>query len=158
MKNEKLTLPIRPIEYGTVIDHIPSENTLKVIEILNLEMASDRVFIAFNVESHEMSESKKGLIKIEGRELTEEESEKLVLLAPEGTINLIKNSKVASKHHIKIPDMIEGIMRGCPNIKCISNIEKKAVTRFKVLNHKKMEMSCYYCEKSFTKEDIIEYI
>lgn len=152
-------LTISPMIYGTVIDHIPHENTFKVVEVLNLNVSSDRIFIGINVNSKVMSNGKKGLIKIEGRELSLSERKKLVLLAPEGTFNLIKDSKVIEKKPITLPDEVLGVIKNCPNPKCISNKEIEAKTIFKVVKSRKnWMMECYYCEKIFDKEKMLQYI
>ena len=64
----KKELSISAIKDGTVIDHIPSNATLKVADILDLRGIKGIISIATNLASKKMG--KKGIIKISGKAIS----------------------------------------------------------------------------------------
>ena len=46
-----MELQITAVNNGTVIDHIPSEKTMKIVDLLGLTASNDRVTVAFNIDS-----------------------------------------------------------------------------------------------------------
>ena len=73
---------VTAIKNGTVIDHIPSGQALKVLELLNLSGdTSVPVSLVMNVPSKKMGG--KDIIKVEDRELTQSELDRLALVAPD---------------------------------------------------------------------------
>ena len=60
-----MELQINAIENGTVIDHIDSEKTLEIMNLLELNKEEGTIMVAFNLESKK--QGKKGIIKIDGR-------------------------------------------------------------------------------------------
>ena len=83
------TLEIPAIKEGTVIDHILTKNTFKVIELMKLRDINDIVTVGMNFNSKKLE--KKSLIKISDRFLTKQEIDKIALIAPEANINIIKD-------------------------------------------------------------------
>src|SRR3989338_2407361 len=65
----KRELKISAIDEGTVIDHIPTDATFKVVEILDLENHDGVVSIATNLQSKRIG--KKGIVKVGGKSLTQ---------------------------------------------------------------------------------------
>jgi aspartate carbamoyltransferase regulatory subunit len=141
---------VSKIKDGTVIDHIPSKSTLKVVNILNLEKHRNIISIGTNLHSKVMG--KKGIVKIGGKTLTQEEVDKVAIIAPYVTVNLIKDYEVKKKLKVSVPDEVENIIK-CSNPNCITNHEK-ADTKFKVLKKKPVKVMCKYCERVMEKEDI----
>lgn len=144
------TLKISAIREGTVIDHISTENTFKVLEMLNLRGSKNILTLGMNFESRKLG--KKGVIKIGDRFLTKQEVDKIAFIAPEANINIIKDYNVTKKFSVDIPDAIVGIIK-CPNTNCITNKEA-AKTKFHVLSRKPLKIMCHYCEKIVGKEDV----
>lgn len=140
-----MELQITAITSGSVIDHIDSEKTLKIMDILGLSKAKEKVTVAFNLESGALG--KKGIIKVEGRKITKEEMEKISLLAPEATINYIENCKVVNKEKVSAPEEVIGLIK-CGNSKCITNFEKVA-TKF---SREEENYRCSYCERTTNKK------
>ena len=132
------------IEEGTVIDHIPSPLALKVLQILGLPNEGI-MSIGLNFPSKKLGQ--KDLIKIENMYLKEEETNKIALIAPTATINIIKNHKLIEKRKIRLPDIIIDIMR-CPNPMCITNHEV-IHTQFTISEKLPLSARCYYCEREF---------
>ena len=70
-----------------------------------------------------------------------------VLIAPEASINRIRDYKVVKKEKVVLPNEIVGIIN-CPNPKCISNKEREPVKSvFVVMQRKPLILSCKYCER-----------
>jgi aspartate carbamoyltransferase regulatory subunit len=150
MEDRKMTttarqLIVNAIENGTVLDHIPSENLFKVVDILNLAESHNQITIGSNLESK--SFGRKGIIKIADRYFEDDELNRIALVAPQATINIIKDYKVIEKHKITIPEEVVGIGK-CANPMCVTNHQKIA-TRFKTLvEGDNIKLLCHYCEKT----------
>ncbi|KYK22096.1 aspartate carbamoyltransferase regulatory subunit [Thermoplasmatales archaeon SG8-52-2] len=150
MKKE-LKIPL--IKNGTVIDHITAGNAVKVLHILGIPLSSSSVVsVAMNVKS---KFGKKDIVKVENREIDPQEVDKIALIAPKATINIIRNYNVAKKHKVEIPNEIIGIVR-CSNPTCVSNANEPVKSRFKVINKDPPKIKCYFCERE--PEDIADRI
>ncbi len=143
-------LEVSAIEDGTVIDQIVSKSTFKVADILNTQSLEQVVLIGFNLSSKKLG--KKGIIKIEGKLLTQEEVNKISLIAPDATVNIIKDSEVVKKFKVDIPDSIEAFMKWF-NPNCVSN-HQKIISRFHVINKNPIRIRCHYCERHMGVDDI----
>ncbi|MFA5745408.1 MAG: aspartate carbamoyltransferase regulatory subunit [archaeon] len=131
------------ISNGVVIDHIVSGKANEIAKILNLNQLGELVVIANNLESKKTG--KKDLIKIENKELSQEELNKIALISKDSTINIIRNSSVFKKYPVVVPDVVENILV-CNNPNCISNHEKIS-SKFYCLDKSKITLKCHYCEK-----------
>ena len=106
-------LRVSKIKDGTVIDHISAGYALDVIKILGITGHERRIItIAINIPSQDFKV--KDIVKIEGRALNSQEVNKIALVAPHASINIIRNYSVVKKLEVKLPEVIEGI------IKCIN--------------------------------------
>lgn len=151
MKKKELKVP--RIKDGTVIDHITAGNAVKVLHILGIpKSSSSTVSVAMNVKS---KLGKKDIVKVENRELKHSEVDKIALISPKATINIIRDYEVAEKHKVKLPDEIAGIVK-CSNPTCISNSKEPVKSRFRVISKDPPRIKCYYCERE--PEDISEKI
>ncbi len=146
----KRELNIPAIKEGTVIDHIPSRVTFKVIRILDLKEFKHTISVALNLKSKSMG--KKGIIKVSSRFLTQEEVNKIAILAPQASVNIIKNYKVKEKIKVNVPDKINNIIK-CSNPKCITNNET-VKTSFSVINKAPLQVLCHHCERVMEAKDI----
>jgi aspartate carbamoyltransferase regulatory subunit len=146
-------LKITPIKNGTVIDHITPGLAVKVLRILKIpESTSSVVSVAINVKS---KIGKKDIVKVENRELDTREVDKIALIAPKATINIIRDFEVIDKHRVKLPNEIIGIVK-CSNPTCISNAREPVKSRFQLVSDDPPVIKCYYCERE--PEDIAERI
>jgi len=144
-ENERLL--VRRIKDGTVIDHIQGGEALNVVKILGITgTTQETLSIATNVPSRDMK--CKDIVKLTNRELSKEEVDRIALISPRATINIIRNFKVCEKKGVEIPTLIEGIVR-CPNPGCISNTNEPIQSRFKVLPN---GLHCHYCDWVITKD------
>lgn len=140
------------IEKGTVIDHIPAGKALLLLKLLKLE--NENKFIALGLNLNSKHQGRKDLLKIENKELTEEEVNQVAVAVPQATINIIRNFKVAKKFKVEMPEKIYSLLK-CPNPKCISNSEKiKSVFHPKKEKNNEYSYSCHYCERNFLQKDI----
>lgn len=144
-------LNVSAIQNGTVIDHIESDATFKVADILRVQQEDDMVLVGVNLHSGKLGA--KGLIKIENRQLTAQEVNKIALIAPHATLNIISDYQVVEKLAVELPDKIEGIVR-CFNPRCITN-NQPVVTKFDVVESSPPALRCLYCERVMKGEDII---
>lgn len=148
MEHTRKKLIVSALENGTVLDHIPAENVYKALDILGLKDINSQITIGINLNSRMYG--KKGIIKIADRFFKDEELNKLALIAPKGTVNIIRDFHVVEKKKLEMPAEIEGIAR-CMNPKCITN-HQPVPTRFTVSEEKgEISLLCHYCEK---KSDI----
>ncbi len=153
INSEKSELKIKAIENGTVIDHITANESLHILKILDLPNPKiNNVTIAMNVSSNVIG--RKDILKIENRELDAEEINQIALIAPQSTINIIRDYKPIMKRKIILPDEITSIIN-CTNLKCISNnVDEPIESRFHVIQKDPPAVRCHYCEKLIKIEDI----
>ena len=137
-------LKIQPIKDGTVIDHITAGNAIKVLHIMRIPSTnSSIVSVAMNVNG---KMGKKDIVKVENRELDPHEVDKIALVAPKATINIIRNYEVKEKYKVTLPEEIIGIVK-CSNPTCISNYNEPVKSRFNVVSTDPLRIRCYYCER-----------
>jgi len=148
------TLRVSKIKNGTVIDHITGGHALDVIKILGITGRVNWVVtVAINVPSKKLGT--KDMVKIEGRELESEEVDKIALLAPHATINIIRNYKVVEKQRVKLPNTIRGIVK-CANPACISNSKEPVQPKFYVESEEPLRLRCHYCGYIMEKQDVLK--
>lgn len=148
-------LRVRKIREGTVIDHIPAGLALIVTQILGMTGREGNVIaIVMNVESKKLG--KKDILKIEGKELKPKEVNKVALVAPTATINIVREFKVIKKFRVNIPNEIRGII-SCPNPTCITKREKIEPV-FKVISKDPLKLQCDYCGTYINREEVIKQL
>jgi aspartate carbamoyltransferase regulatory subunit len=148
------TLRVSKIKNGTVIDHISSGHALDVIKILGITGSREGVVtIAMNVPSKRLGT--KDIVKIEGRELNPQEVDKIALVAPHATINIIRGYKVVEKKNVELPMMIRNIIK-CTNPACISNSNEPVQPKFYVETEEPLSVKCHYCGYLMEKQDILK--
>jgi aspartate carbamoyltransferase regulatory subunit len=145
-------LRVSKIPEGTVIDHIRAGQALNVLAILGIDGTSgETVSVGMNIPSDQMS--RKDIVKVEGRELSQDEVDVLSLIAPEATINIIREYEVVEKQYLERPDRVVGVL-SCPNHNCITNADEPVETAFEVLDD---GVRCEYCE-TIVREDLAAHI
>ena len=83
--------------------------------------------------------------------LSQEEVNKIAILAPQAKINMIKNYEVAEKMVLQLPDELIGVIK-CKNPKCITNNEPMS-TKFRTIDKKLSLFKCHYCERIMEGEN-----
>ncbi|UCC33550.1 MAG: aspartate carbamoyltransferase regulatory subunit [Candidatus Bathyarchaeota archaeon] len=150
----RTTLRVSKIRKGTVIDHITGGHALDVIKILGITgRAGGEVTVAMNVPSKRLR--MKDIVKVEGRELNPKEVDKIALLAPHATINIIRDYKLAEKKRVKLPKVIRGILK-CANPACISNSKEPVQPTFYVDIEDPLRLRCHYCGYIMEKQDVLK--
>lgn len=145
-------LHISKIERGTVIDHITAGQALNVLALLGIDGTTGEVVsVAMNVPSGRMG--RKDVVKVEHRELSQEELDVLSLIAPDATINIIRDYAVVEKHRVDRPGRVIGVL-ACPNSACITNTGEPVTTKFDVLAS---GVRCEYCGTIVT-DDIANHL
>lgn len=153
--NKPRELRVKPINNGTVIDHISGGQALNVLKILGISGTTDATLsVVMNVDSRKLG--KKDIVKVEDRELLEEEVNRIALIAPAASINIIRDYEVIEKRPVDLPDEIVGVVR-CQNPNCISNTKEPIKSRMLVKGKNPVLLRCLYCEQPLT-DRIAEYL
>ncbi len=149
-------LRVSKIKDGTVIDHIRGGYALDVIKILGITGKEERVMtIAVNVPSKRALV--KDIVKIEDRALNPQEVNRIALVAPHASINIVHNYKVVKKVEVKLPNAIEGIIK-CVNPCCISNSDEPILSKFYVKNEEPLLLKCHYCGFTLEQLDVLRQL
>ena len=150
MNNNKLALQVSALSSGTVIDHIPAEKLFEVVNLLNIPEMNTNVTIGYNLDSKKLGT--KGLIKVADKFFTDDEVNRISLVAPNVVLNIINNYQVVEKREVKMPDELHNIVK-CSNPNCITNNEPMP-TLFHLVDREKRVLKCHYCEKEKNVKDI----
>jgi aspartate carbamoyltransferase regulatory subunit len=146
-------LLVRRIKDGTVVDHIENGKALIVLRVLDITGREGNVVtVALNVPSNK--HMKKDIIKVENKFLEQVETDKLALIAPHATINIIRDYKLIEKRKINLPDSIIGIF-DCPNLNCITNSEEDIKSTIDIIDKEKILLRCKYCARTITIDELV---
>ena len=152
MTDTDTELRVSKIENGTVIDHIAGGQALNVLAILGIDGSSgEEVSVGMNVPSDRLG--RKDIVKVEGRELSQNEVDVLSLIAPAATINIVRDFDVVEKHRVSPPSEVVGVL-SCPNANCISTADEPVDSRFEVLEE---GVRCAYCD-TIIRESLAAHI
>ncbi len=142
---------IRPIEEGTALDHLPINSALIILKVLDVK--DTPMTAAIRVPSRKMG--RKDLVFLEHYFLSKKEKDKIALIAPNATLNMIRGCKVVHKEELSLPDKVEDIVT-CINPNCITNHESIG-TKFYVYKNP-LRVKCHYCEKIMAEKEFRERI
>ncbi|MDD3844266.1 MAG: aspartate carbamoyltransferase regulatory subunit [Bacteroidia bacterium] len=144
-------LKVSAIKDGTVLDHIPSDQVFRVIDILGLDNIPNQITFGINLESKLLG--KKGIIKISDRYFESADINRIALVAPMAKINIIHDFEVVEKRVLNVPGTINGIVK-CMNPMCITN-HQPVETLFTTLDSQpNVRLLCHYCEKITDKDNL----
>jgi len=149
VKPDSAKMQVSALRSGTVIDHLGPATSFKALKILGVG-ADATVLIGVNLDSSKLR--KKDILKIEGRELTDAEMNKVALLSPQATFSLIRDFKVVRKFRPTLPDQVEGLIR-CLNPACITQ-DPRVTGRFHVVTKAPLKLRCHFCERSLHENEI----
>ncbi|WP_255193686.1 aspartate carbamoyltransferase regulatory subunit [Natronobeatus ordinarius] len=145
-------LRVSKIRDGTVIDHIRGGQSLNVLAILGIDGSrGEEVSVGMNVPSDRLA--RKDIVKVEGHELSQDEVDVLSLIAPDASINIVRDYEVVEKSRVERPDVVEAVLE-CPNPGCITNADEPVTTTFEVLED---GVRCAYCG-TIVREHIASHI
>ena len=152
MRDVKVT----PIKNGTVIDHITPGMALHVLKIIGIPDTGVQSTVSILMRVPSRRVKWKDIVKVEDRELDKSQVDKIALIAPNATINIIRNYNVVEKHHVEAPKEVIGLVR-CENPNCITNKPREPVkSKFTVVSHEPLQLKCGYCERITT--DIVKHL
>ncbi len=150
MNKEKPAMQVSALCNGTVIDHIPADKLFAVVNLLDIPGMTTNVTIGNNLDSKKLG--KKGLIKVADKFFTDEEVNRISLVAPKVVLNIIRDYKVVEKKEVKMPAELHNIVK-CANPACITNNEPMA-THFNVTDPETGIIKCRYCEKEINVANV----
>lgn len=142
---EQSELLVRRIREGTVIDHIDEGKGLQVLAALRIDgKDGSLITIALNVPSGKFK--KKDIIKVENRFLKDDDTNKIAVIAPKATINMVKDYKLVEKRRVSLPNEIDRIFR-CSNPDCITNSTEHIESVMDVIDRDGSVLKCRYCSR-----------
>ncbi|MCX8174625.1 MAG: aspartate carbamoyltransferase regulatory subunit [Candidatus Micrarchaeota archaeon] len=145
-----MPLNVQKISDGSVVDHIAAGAGSKVLAILSSSHPIEGMAaLIINAPSKKLG--RKDIVKIENVFIDETTANKIALIAPKATVNIIRGGEVVDKHHVEMPKTLSGLL-SCPNPKCITNSEK-AKTSFSL--EESGSMRCRHCERLFKPEELV---
>ena len=143
MPLDESELTVRRIRQGTVIDHIDAGRGLRVLSALGIDGSDgSAATVALNVPS--AKHSKKDIIKVEGVLLHGDDTNKLAVIAPRATVNIIREYKLVEKRRVSLPDSIGRIFM-CTNPDCITNSGEQIESVMDVVDKDGCILKCRYC-------------
>ena len=155
--SEKQTMLVQKISDGTVIDHITAGKALSVLRLLgNPQARGDTVALVMNVSSSKMK--RKDIVKVEGVEISEEQIQRLALIAPQASVNIIRSFRVVDKKNAVPPKSVSGVL-SCNNPTCVSVKEKNSVPSiFSLTDTSPLSYRCKYCGRTLAEQDILSQL
>ena len=149
---EQSELMVRRIKEGTVIDHIDEGKGLQVLDALRIDgKDGSLITIALNVPSGKSK--KKDIIKVENKFLKDDDTNKIAVISPQATINIIKNYKLIEKRRVALPNEIDRIFR-CSNPDCITNSTEHMESIMDLIDKEGMILKCRYCARILDVNEI----
>jgi len=153
MSDTDRELRVSKIRNGTVIDHLAAGQALNVLALLDIDgSGGESVSVGMNVPSDKLA--KKDIVKVEERELSQSEVDVLAVIAPEATINIVREYDVVEKKRIDRPESVDGVL-SCPNRNCITNDDEPIQTRFAVLDD---ALRCDYCGEIVREDEVATHL
>lgn len=132
---------IDSIKNGIVLDHITAGKSMEIYKVLELDKLDCSVAILKSVSSKK--NVRKDIIKIDS--LIDINLDVLGYIDPGITVNIVKDSRIADKRQIELPDMITGAIK-CKNPRCISSLEQEIEHNFRLTDKENGTYRCIYCE------------
>ena len=101
---------VTAIQNGTIIDHVPAGSSLKILGMLGLlDNRSTPISFAMNVPSKKLD--RKDVMKVEDRELTQQELDRLAIIAPDASVSIIRDYRVVEKRSVELGDELTNVAR-----------------------------------------------
>ena len=137
---------IGQIKDGIVLDHITAGKAMDIYNVLKLGELDCTVALIKNASSSKLG--KKDIIKI--GTLLDIDLDVLGYLDPNITVNVIRDSVVAERRKVALPERVVGVIK-CKNPRCITSVEQEIVHEFKLTDRNKKVYRCIYCEHEAKK-------
>ena len=141
---------IGSIVNGIVIDHIPAGRGMELYRYLKLDDMGCEVALIKNASSDKYG--KKDILKV--NEVIDLDFDMLGYIAPQITVNIIRNGERVEKVHPKLPETITGVLR-CKNPRCITSIAQALQHVFKLTDREHGVYRCVYCDTKAEKQSLV---
>jgi aspartate carbamoyltransferase/aspartate carbamoyltransferase regulatory subunit len=144
------------IQYdGLIIDHIPPGIGRRLEGVLGFEKLEEHYVPSFNTPVLNGRNPLKDILKLHfPYELSSEQLKALALLAPDATINMVKNGKISRKFRPVIGNYIKDRII-CGNDNCVTNLETENVIPYHIIEGQG-KVRCNYCEQPDTIQKIFD--
>ncbi|RSX56002.1 aspartate carbamoyltransferase regulatory subunit [Bifidobacterium dolichotidis] len=147
-------MEVTSIQDGIIIDHVPAGTALKVLQYLAIDPAHTRLALIMNAPSTKLGT--KDMIKIECHQagtccngcsgISDIDLDVLGLLAPQATVDVVRDGAIAEKIHPDKPAHVTNIIT-CVNPRCVTTSERGLTQRFHLSNSGHGEYRCDYCDE-----------
>jgi len=138
-------LNVDTIKNGLVIDHIRAGCGYQIFTWLGLDKAMFTCALISNV--HSKAYGRKDIIKIEN--IINIDYSLLGFIDPNITVNTIRDGGITQKKKLSLPSRVENVIH-CKNPRCITSTEKYIPQVFKLVDRKRREYCCEYCDEMYT--------
>ncbi|MDA4118400.1 MAG: aspartate carbamoyltransferase regulatory subunit [Thaumarchaeota archaeon] len=147
------TMLVRKIPDGTVIDHVASGKALSVLRLLGKPQENGfTIALVMNVTSSKMG--RKDILKVEGMEISQEQVQRLALIAPQASVNIVRSYKVVAKRNVIPPRTLRAVL-SCTATTCVSVREKDSAPSIFFLSSKSpLRYRCKYCGREVDEKEI----
>ncbi len=132
---------------GIVLDHIQAGQGWEIYNLLGLDQLECTVAIIQRVSSAKYG--KKDIIKIDGA--ADIDLDVLGYFDTNITVNMIKDSKLERKVHLKLPEKLVGVLE-CRNPRCITSVEQEIVHMFRLSDPENKKYRCVYCDSVYREK------
>jgi len=151
--DDHTTMLVRKIPDGSVIDHIAAGKALSILRLLGDPQENGyTIALVMNVSSSKMG--RKDIIKVEGMEITPEQIQRLALIAPRASVNIVRSYRVVAKRNALPPRTVRGVL-SCTAPTCVSVREKdSAPSIFFISGRSPLRYRCKYCGRELTEKEI----
>ncbi len=129
------------IKNGVVIDHITAGDGMKIYYFLGLDRLDCPIALIKNAMSRNMG--RKDIIKVDSENLPDLCA--LGYIAPDVTVNVIKDGEIIKKYHPELPEQLADIVK-CQNPRCITSTEQELPHIFSLTDRENRVYRCIYCE------------
>ena len=141
---------IGSIVNGLVIDHNPAGRGMELYRDIKLDDMECEVALIKNATSDKYG--KKDILKV--NEVIDMDFDILGYIAPQITVNVIRNGERVQKIHPKLPETITDVLR-CKNPRCITSVEQELPHVFKLTDREHGVYRCIYCETKAEKQSLV---
>ena len=141
---------IGSIVNGIVIDHIPAGRGMELYRYLKLDDRECEVALIKNAASQKYG--RKDILKV--NEFIDLDYDVLGYIAPQITVDIIRNGERVEKIHPTLPETVTGVVR-CKNPRCITSIEQELQHVFRLTDREHGVYRCIYCDTKAEKQSLV---
>lgn len=135
---------------GIVIDHIPAGRGMELYHYLKLDDLESEVALIKNAASGKYG--RKDILKV--NEVIDLDYDVLGCIAPQITVDVIRNGERLEKIHPELPETVTDIIR-CKNPRCITSTEQELKHVFRLADREHGVYRCIYCDTKAEKLSLI---